>query len=84
LQIAHELSSHLISQAYLFYSFPSHNIYKWWALYGAIWESLVLPRYYKLDVVKTRQASHGLTKTHQKGHWKIMLYQGGEEKNTHT
>jgi hypothetical protein len=27
-----------------------------------------------------RQASHGLTETHQKGHWKIMLYQGGGEK----
>jgi hypothetical protein len=42
------------------------------------WESLVLPRFYKWDVVKTRQASHGLTETRQKGHWKIMLYQGGE------
>jgi hypothetical protein len=29
LHIAHELSSHLVSQAYLFYSFPSHNIYMW-------------------------------------------------------
>jgi hypothetical protein len=56
----------------------------WQALYGAFWESLVLPRYYKWDVVKTRQASHGLTETRQKGHWKIMLYQGGErEKYTH-
>jgi hypothetical protein len=53
-------------------------------LYGAFWGSLVLKRYYKRDVVKTRQAFHGLTKTRQKGHWKIMLYQGGEEKNTHT
>jgi hypothetical protein len=52
----------------------------WLALYGAFRESLVLPRYYKLDVVKTRQASHGLTETRQKGHWKIMLYQGGERK----
>jgi hypothetical protein len=50
----------------------------WQALYGAFWESLVLPRYYKWDVVKTRQASHGLTETRQKGHCKIMLYQGGE------
>jgi hypothetical protein len=50
-------------------------------LYG---KSLVLPRYYKGDVVKTRQASHGLTETRQKGHWKIMLCQGGGEKNTHT
>jgi hypothetical protein len=32
---------------------------------------------------KTRQSSHGLTKTHQKGHWKIMLFQGGGEKHTH-
>jgi hypothetical protein len=43
-----------------------------------------LPRYYKWDVVKTRQPSHGLTDTRQKGHWKIMLCQGGGEKNTHT
>jgi hypothetical protein len=50
----------------------------------SFWESLVLTRYYKRDVVKTRQGSHGLTETRQKGHWKIMLYQGGEEKNTHT
>jgi hypothetical protein len=42
-----------------------------------LWESLVLPRFYKRDVVKTRQASHGLTETRQKGHWKMMLYQGG-------
>jgi hypothetical protein len=47
-------------------------------------KALVLPRYYKWDVVKTRQASHGLTETRQKGHWKIMLYQGGGDKNTHT
>jgi hypothetical protein len=53
-------------------------------LYGAFWESLVLTRFYKWDVVKTRQASHGLTETRQKGHWKIMSYQGGErEKYTH-
>jgi hypothetical protein len=53
-------------------------------LYMELWESLVLPRYYKWDVVKTRQASRGLTETRQKGHWKIMLYQGGErEKYTH-
>jgi hypothetical protein len=50
-------------------------------LYG---KSLVLQWYYKWGVVKTRQASHGLTETHQKGHWKIMLYQGGgREKYTH-
>jgi hypothetical protein len=48
------------------------------------WESLVLPRYYKWDVVKTRQASHGLTDTRQKGHWKIMLIREGKEKSTHT
>jgi hypothetical protein len=59
----------------------------WAEVVGLIWsswESLVLRRYYKWDVVKTRQASHGLTETRQKGHWKIMLYQGGGEKNTHT
>jgi hypothetical protein len=50
-------------------------------LYG---KSLVLPRYYKWDVVKTRQASHGLTETRQKGHWKLILYQGGGRENTHT
>jgi hypothetical protein len=49
-----------------------------------LWESLVLTRFYKLGVVKARQASHGLTETRQKGHWKIMLYQGRErEKYTH-
>jgi hypothetical protein len=84
LHITHELSSHFVSQAYLFYSFPSHNIYICGRLYMELWESLVLPRYYKWDVVKTRQASHGLTETRQKGHWKLVLYQGGErEKCTH-
>jgi hypothetical protein len=29
LHLAHELSNHLVSQPYLFYSFPSHNIYMW-------------------------------------------------------
>jgi hypothetical protein len=52
-----------------------------WSYMGKV---LVLPRYYKWDVVKTRQASHGLTEICQKGHWKIMLYQGGGEKNTQT
>jgi hypothetical protein len=52
--------------------------------YMELWESLVLPRFYKWDVVKTRQASHGLTETRQKGHWKIVLNQGGErEKYAH-
>jgi hypothetical protein len=63
--------------------FPSQYIYRgrvYVELYG---KSLVLPRYYKWDVVKTRQDSHGLTETRQKGHWKIMLYQGeGREKYT--
>jgi 5-keto 4-deoxyuronate isomerase len=50
----------------------------------SFWESLVLPKFYKSDVVKTRQASHGLTEIRQKVHWKIMLSQGGErEKYTH-
>jgi hypothetical protein len=54
------------------------------ALYGAFGESLVLSRYYKWDVVKTRQASQGFTETRQKGHWTIILYQGGErEKYKH-
>jgi hypothetical protein len=48
------------------------------------WESLVLKRFCKRGVVKIRQASHGLTKTRQKGDWKIMLNQGGErEKYAH-
>jgi hypothetical protein len=85
LHLAHELSSHLVSQAYLFYSFPSHNIHISGRLYMELfWESLFLSRFYKWDVVKTRQASHGLTETRQKGHWNVMLYQGGGEKNTHT
>jgi hypothetical protein len=50
-------------------------------LYG---KSLVLPRYYKLDVAKTRQVSYGITENRQKGNWKIIFSQGGEEKNTHT
>jgi hypothetical protein len=67
------------------YSFPSQNIYESGRLYMELFGIvLVLPRYYKWDVVKTRQASHGFTETHQKSHWKIMLYQGGGEKNTHT
>jgi hypothetical protein len=56
----------------------------WQALYGAFWESFIPTKIYKWDVVKTRQDSHGLTETRQKGHWKIMLNQGGGEKNTHT
>jgi hypothetical protein len=53
-------------------------------LYMELWESLVLTRFYKWGVFKTRQASHGLTETRQKGHWKIMSYQGGEtEKYAH-
>jgi hypothetical protein len=60
------------------------NIYSG-RLYVELYEkSFVLPRYYNWDIIKTRQASHGLTETRQKGHWKIMLYQGGGEKNTHT
>jgi hypothetical protein len=51
-------------------------------LYMELWESLDLPRYYSWDIIKTRQASHGLTKTRQKSHWKIMFCRGGE-KNTH-
>jgi hypothetical protein len=33
--------------------------------------------------VKTRQASHGLTETHQKGHWKNVISKRGREKYTH-
>jgi hypothetical protein len=80
------MNSHLILSLKLIYStpFPVITFIYVVALYGAFWESLVLPRYYKWDVVKTRQASHGITETRQNGHWKIMLYQGGGEKNTHT
>jgi hypothetical protein len=41
-------------------TFPSQNLYKWKALSGAFGKSLVLPRYYNQDIIKTRQASHGL------------------------
>jgi hypothetical protein len=80
------MNSHLILSLKPIYSspFPLITYLCGRLLYGALWECLVLPRYYKWDVVKTRQASHGLTETRQKGHWKIMLYQGGEEqKYTH-
>jgi hypothetical protein len=79
-------NSHLILSLKPIYStpFPLTTYVCGRLLYEALWESLVLPRYYKWDVVKTRQASHGLTETPQKGHWKIMLFQGGREKNTHT
>jgi hypothetical protein len=85
LHLSHELSSHLVSQSYFFYSFPSQNIYVSGRLSMELFGKVLgLPRYYKWDVVKTGQASHGLTETHQKDHWKIMLYQRGGEKNTHT
>jgi hypothetical protein len=79
------MNSHLILSLKPIYStpFPLKIFICGRLLYGAFWESLVVPRYYKWDVVKTRQASHCLTETRQKGHWKIMLYQGGERK-THT
>jgi hypothetical protein len=51
-------------------------------LYMEIWGSLVLPRYCNWDIIKTRQASHVLTETRQKGHQKIMFHGGGRE-NTH-
>jgi hypothetical protein len=79
------MNSHLASSLKPIYSTPFPLItYMCGRLYMELWESLVLPWYYKWDVVKTRQASHGLTETRQKGHWKIILYQGGErEKYTH-
>jgi hypothetical protein len=52
------------------------------SLYMELWESLVLPRYYSWDIINTRQDSHGLTNTHQKGYWKIMFRGGGREKHT--
>jgi hypothetical protein len=79
------MNSHLTLSLKPIYSTPFPLItYICGRLYMELWESLVLPRFYKWNVVKTRQAYHGLTETRQKGHWKIMLYQGGEEKNTHT
>jgi hypothetical protein len=33
--------------------------------------------------VKTRQASHGLTETRQKGHWKNVISKREREKYTH-
>jgi hypothetical protein len=42
------ISSHVVSQAYLFYSFPSHNIYVSGRLYMELFgKVLVIPRYYK-------------------------------------
>jgi hypothetical protein len=38
-----------------------------------LWEKLVLPRYYNQDIIKIRQASHGLAETHQKGHGERTL-----------
>jgi hypothetical protein len=73
------LISSCLSKLFILFLSPL-NIYSgrlYVELYG---KSLVLPRYYKWDVVKTRKASHGLTETRQKGHWKIMLCQGGERK----
>jgi hypothetical protein len=80
------MNSHLILSLKPIYStpFPLITYACGRLLYGAFWESLFLPRFYKWDVVKTRQDSHGLTETRPKGHWKIMLYQGGERaKYTH-
>jgi hypothetical protein len=79
------MNTHLTLSLKPIYSTPFPLItYMWLALYGAFWETLVLTIFYKWGVVKTRQASHGLTEIRQKGHWKIMLYQGGErEKYTH-
>jgi hypothetical protein len=48
---------------------------------GFIWsfgKSLVIPRYHNQDIIETRQASHGFTEPHQKGHWKIMFSRRGE------
>jgi hypothetical protein len=45
---------------------------------------LVIPRYYKWDVVKTRQASHGLIETHQKRSLENnVISKRGREKYTH-
>jgi hypothetical protein len=84
LHIAHELSSYLSLKAIYSTPFPlityiCGGLYM--ELFGKVWS-------YQ-DIInemlsKLRQASHGLTETRQKGHWKIMLYQGGGEKNTHT
>jgi hypothetical protein len=52
---------------------------------GFIWsfgKSLVLPRHYNQDIIKTRQTSHGFTEPHQKGHWKIMFSRKGRDEHT--
>jgi hypothetical protein len=52
---------------------------------GFIWsfgKSLVLPRYYNQDVIKTRQASHGFTEPRQKGYWKIIFSRRGRDDHT--
>jgi hypothetical protein len=38
MHLAHELSSHLVSQAYLFYSFPLSKLYISGRLYLELWE----------------------------------------------
>jgi hypothetical protein len=84
LHLAHVLSSYLVSQSLSILLLSPLNIYSgrlYMEVYG---KSLVLPRDYKWDVVKTRQASHGLTETRKKGHWKISFYQRGGEESTHT
>jgi hypothetical protein len=79
------MNSHLTLSLKPIYSTPFPLItYICGRLYMELWESLVLPIIYKWGVVKTRKASHGLTETRQKGHWKIMLYsRRGREKYTH-
>jgi hypothetical protein len=45
-----------------------------------LWGSLVIPKCYSWDIIKTRQASHGLTETCQKGHWKNTVPRRRERK----
>ena len=82
MHLAHVLSSHLVSQSLFILLLSPLNMYSGRLYVELFGKSLVLPRYYNRDIIKTRQASHGLTETRQKVHWKIMS-QGGGEENTH-
>jgi hypothetical protein len=44
---------------------------------------IVLPRYYNRDIIKTRQASHGLNETRKKGYWTNNATRRGE-RDEHT
>ena len=77
MHFAHVLSSCLSSLLVLLFS--SLKVYGG-NIYMELYESLVLPRYYSWDIIKTKEASHGLTETRQKGHWKNNVPRRGKRK----